>query len=150
MKKETIAKNWPSLGFCAGLLENETRRTVLDLLSNLFENGFCRPIYSTGRGRYTHFYNLKADVVEWAKNIGYETVIANDAPRHGLTGDLVILRGDSERCRVSCTVDGDDKFYHLCSQEFTTNKIKVSCYGEDHPMIIYFDSCDKILNSKGV
>ena len=142
MKKETIAKNWPSLGFCAESLESETRPTVLGLLSDLFGRGFCRPIYSKGRGRYTHFYNSKADVIDWVKKIGYDTVILNDAPRGGITGDIVVLRGDSENCRISVTVEDGEVYFHLCAYAFTTKKIKVSLYGENHPMIKFFETCD--------
>ena len=93
MKATTITKRYNYISAFADKLTNE-RPTILDNLEALFCNGYIRPQYVTGRGRWTRLNDIRNEIRDALNRIGISYVEGNDAPRGGRAGDWMCLKAD--------------------------------------------------------
>jgi len=71
-------------------------QVVTDLLngtnksSKIYDNTI-RPVHTSGSGRFTSNMDYTNNIQKLLKNIGIDTVLTNDSPRGGLTGNVLTI-----------------------------------------------------------
>lgn len=93
MKATTITKKYNYISAFAEALTEE-RPTILDNLEALFSNGYIRPQWVTGRGRWASLHDIRHEIRDVLNRLGIAYVEGNDAPRGGRTGDWMCLKAD--------------------------------------------------------
>ena len=128
MKLETFKNNHPAAYLlCADNVDMRyITPTVIEILEELANNGYCRPCKCKGHGRYSKNDDRTAMIESLLKDSKTEFVKINDAPRGSDTGNAIILAGkDSFGSCWSRTIAGDGEYMlHYAGQYFVTEPRK--------------------------
>ena len=128
MKLETFKNNHPAAYLlCADNVDMRyITPTVIEILEELANNGYCRPCKCKGHGRYSKNDDRTAMIESLLKDSKTEFVKINDAPRGSDTGNAIILAGkDSFGSCWSKTKAGDgEMMLHYAGQYFVTDPRK--------------------------
>lgn len=88
MKAETIVNRYQKITRWMAEQLTAERPTILDAVDTFCRNGFVRPQYEKGRGRYAKLVDIREELENALNKCQIKFVKDNDAPRGGRTGDI--------------------------------------------------------------
>lgn len=128
MKLETFKKKHPAAYLlCADNVDMRyITPTVIEILEELANNGYCRPCKCKGQGRYSKNDDRTAMIESLLDESKTDYVKINDAPRGSATGNAIILAGkDSFGSCWSKTIASDgEMMLHYAGPYFVTEPRK--------------------------
>lgn len=128
MKLETFKKKHPAAYLlCADNVDMRyITPTVIEILEELANNGYCRPCKCKGQGRYSKNDDRTAMIESLLDESKTDYVKINDAPRGSATGNAIILAGkDSFGSCWSKTIASDgEMMLHYEGPYFVTEPRK--------------------------
>lgn len=88
MKVEAIVNRYTKITRWMAEQLTKERPTIIDAVDTFCRNGFVRPQYEQGRGRFTKLIDIRFELENAFNKCQIKFVKDNDAPRGGRTGDI--------------------------------------------------------------
>lgn len=88
MKAETIVNRYGKITKWMAEQLTKERPTILDAVDTFCRNGFVRPQYEQGCGRFRKLIDIRFELENALNKCRIKFVKDNDAPRGGRTGDI--------------------------------------------------------------
>jgi hypothetical protein len=84
LAKTTVSKSSIAYKVVAELLQLPNATKTYKVFGNII-----RPVHTSGSGRFTSNMDYTKDIQSLLASIGIETILGNDAPKGGLTGNYL-------------------------------------------------------------
>jgi hypothetical protein len=84
LAKSTVSKSSIAYQVAFDIVNNTNKSYKL-------KNNTIRPVHTSGLGRFTSNLDYTKDIQLLLSSIGIDTVLTNDSPRGGLTGNLLTI-----------------------------------------------------------